>query len=180
MMSVCRRSLSRAIAFLCSPNLSIAMFHIEIELPTYKKTSWGALNPSGKTAVTWSGSDLLEGNSAARAQIDELLRAQDAENKIVADLGQLESLKEETEKHLGRLAREVKKAEKKLALVREFLTGLGFDPNSDKLTIADGITKQLKSAEVEAVVEGEDEECDEDEDEEYDEDEDEECDPNYI
>jgi len=110
------------------------MFNVKISVPTYQANSWGQLDKQGEVQISADVDSLSQEYPVMKAQIDELLKEANAENRLVLDLKELERKCENRQRSLDILQKKIS-ARQQLRRVETFLKRLGIDPTSYTLIV---------------------------------------------
>jgi hypothetical protein len=111
------------------------MFNVKITLPTYQFNSWGQLDKQGEVQISADVDSLSQEYPVMKAQIDELLKEANAENRLVLDLKDLERKCENKQQSFNILQDKINVARQQLRRMENFLKRLGIDPASYTLII---------------------------------------------
>jgi hypothetical protein len=111
------------------------MFNVKISVPTYQANSWGQLDKQGEVQISADVDSLSQEYPVMKAQIDELLKEANAENRLVLDLKELERKCENRQRSLDILQKKISIARQQLRRVETFLKRLGIDPTSYTLIV---------------------------------------------
>jgi len=111
------------------------MFNVKITLPTYQSNSWGQLEKQGEVQISADVDSLSQEYPVMKAQIDELLKEANAENRLVLDLKDLERKCENKQQSFNILQDKINVARQQLRRMENFLKRLGIDPASYTLII---------------------------------------------
>lgn len=111
------------------------MFNVKISVPTYRLNTWGHLDKQGEVELSAEVDALSDGYAALKEQVDELLAQVKAENRVVTELGTINSEIDKSQKTLRRLNERIDAAKSQLERLEKFLRRLGIDPNSYSLDI---------------------------------------------
>jgi len=111
------------------------MFNVKITLPTYQSNSWGQLDKQGEVQISADVDSLSQEYPVMKAQIDELLKEANAENRLVLDLKDLERKCENKQRSFNILQDKINVARQQLRRMENFLKRLGIDPASYTLII---------------------------------------------
>jgi len=111
------------------------MFNVKISVPTYQANSWGQLDKQGEVQISADVDSLSQEYPVMKAQIDELLKEANAENRLVLDLKELERKCENKQRSLDILQNKINIARQQLRRLETFLKRLGIDPTSYTLIV---------------------------------------------
>ena len=111
------------------------MFNVKISVPTYQANSWGQLDKQGEVQISADVDSLSQEYPVMKAQIDELLKEANAENRLVLDLKELERKCENKQRSLDILQDKINMARQQLRRLETFLKRLGIDPTSYTLIV---------------------------------------------
>jgi chromosome segregation ATPase len=111
------------------------MFNVKISVPTYQANSWGQLDKQGEVQISADVDSLSQEYPVMKAQIDELLKEANAENRLVLDLKELERKCENKQRSLDILQDKINIARQQLRRLETFLKRLGIDPTSYTLIV---------------------------------------------
>ena len=111
------------------------MFNVKISVPTYQANSWGQLDKQGEVQISADADSLSQEYPVMKAQIDELLKEANAENRLVLDLKELERKCENRQRSLDILQDKINIARQQLRRLETFLKRLGIDPTSYTLIV---------------------------------------------
>jgi chromosome segregation ATPase len=128
------------------------MFSIKISIPTYKANSWGQLDRQGEVQISAEVDSLLDGYTALKVQVDELLAQANAENQIVVNLQKLGDEINRRETTLRRLDDEIETARTQLQKLEKFLRRLGINPAAYSLDISNHALESAMDDETEESV----------------------------
>jgi len=118
--------------------------NVKISVPTYQANSYGQLDKQGEVQILSAVDILSLEYPVLKAQINELLKEANAENRLILDLKDLERKCENKQRTLNILQDKINVARKQLRRMEDFLKRLGIDPASYTLMISEDIA--LKAA----------------------------------
>jgi hypothetical protein len=90
------------------------MLNLKLSVPTYKVDSWKQLDTQGTLEISSEVDSLSEGYASIKAQVDELLTQASAENRLVLDLKDLESQRQNKQQSLHFLQNKINIATQQL------------------------------------------------------------------
>jgi hypothetical protein len=115
--------------------------NVRITAPVFKKDEFGYFDRKADIEIAGDFENFSEGYTFLRAQIDELLQLQQADNTLLINHKELQQEISNKEKTLQRLNRDLEVARKQLYRLQNFLQSLGIEPTGYSLLIADKPTK---------------------------------------
>jgi hypothetical protein len=113
------------------------MINVKITAPVFKKNDFGYFDRKAEIQIAGDFESFSESYTFLRAQIDELLQAQQAENTLLLNHDRLQEEIDQKEKTLQRINKSIELAREQFQRLQHFLERLGINPNAYSLTIAD-------------------------------------------
>lgn len=111
--------------------------NIKITVPIYKANEYGGFDHGANIETAGDFDNFSEGYAFLRTQIDELLKQSNADNTLLLNLDDLKATISSKERTIEHLNRKIEIATNQLNRLKNFLEGLGIDPSSYSLLIAD-------------------------------------------
>lgn len=106
------------------------MLNVKISIPTYQADSSRRFYEQGEIQISSDVDNLSAEYPIIKAQLDEMLRALNAENRLILDVEALEAKREKVQSEVHLLQNRINVAKKQLRRVEKFLTRLGIDPRA--------------------------------------------------
>ena len=112
------------------------MINVKITAPVFKKGDFGYIESKADIQISGNFESFSEGYVFLRAQVDELLQAQQAENTLLLNHDGLQQEITKKERTLHSLNKDIEVARDQLQRLQNFLQRLGIDPTAYSLLIA--------------------------------------------
>jgi DNA integrity scanning protein DisA with diadenylate cyclase activity len=122
------------------------MINVKFSIPTYQADSSRRFYEQGQVQISSDVDNLSAEYPLIKAQLDELLKELNAENRLILDVEALEAKREKVQSELDTLRKNTNLAKKQLRRLENFLKRLGIDPipHTHTLNISDDVA--LESA----------------------------------
>jgi len=128
------------------------MINVKLTAPVFKKDEFGHFDRKADIQIAGDFESFSEGYTFLRAQIDELLQLQQADNTLLLNHDELRQEISKKQWTLDCLNRDIETAKKQLLRLQNFLQRLGIDPAAYSLLIANSPIGSSTSSVVNAEV----------------------------
>ena len=122
------------------------MINVRFSIPTYQADASRRFYEQGEVQISSDVDNLSAEYPIIKAQLDELLKDLNAENRLILNVEALEARREKVQSELDTLRKNIDLAKIQLRRLENFLSRLGIDPRAytETLHISDDVS--LKAA----------------------------------